>query len=333
MDAKQLLNRLTAQGVNALVDAAVREALLEEMCEIPLDDPAAELAGTDPPEDEDAWFAGAAVERVNVSRVTPSTRWQAEIDSSVRIGYGPCNRPQHIVDPSDPDGNGFPEDISVGGLWYANQRAMKGAPATNRSPSWACSTKVNAGLSRSLNVGTRFRPANGGSVTSALQRASAQGGFSEYVEDAFGGDPVSWGELIAAESKLTQVSVVRIGFRKAGKWKAPSHVVLVLRCGPPGSGLLELHDPITGAPCTGLMRYAADGSFRDVPSAQAVKDKEPGAYREFSYRLTVFRPVAPDDSGRCYVHRVADLTPDGRAPKVPGGVYHVNDPHGFRVML
>lgn len=330
---KRLINRLTAAGANALLDSAVRQALLDDMMEIPLDSPIAEVAGVDPPEDEDAWIAGARVERVNVDRVTPSTRMQAEIDASVRIYYGPCNRPQHVLDPADPDGNGFPEDIQVGGRWYKNQRPMKGTGVNDAAASWACSTKLNASLSRHLNVGPLFRRANGASAGGALKLSSAEGGFAEYVEEAFGGDPVEWKALLASETKLGLVNVVRIGFKKGGVWKAPSHVVMVLRCGPPGSGLLELRAPATGRPCEGLWRYAADGYFRDVPSTKAVADNEPGAYREYSAKPTVFRAVAPDDSGRAYVHRVVDLAPDGRAPKVPGGVYHLNDPHGFRVLV
>lgn len=334
--SKALLNRLTVEGANALLDDAVRAALLEEMAEIALGDPRADIAGVDPPDDEAEQISALRVVRTNVGPlVTPSARMQAILEVARLLGYGPLNAPECLTDATDPDGNGYATDLVVGGIWYRTQRPMRGVVLPSpAAPAWACSTMVNVVLSTWLNAARAFRRANGANITAALERQVAAGGFREYASPAFGGGPVTWGHLLehANDDELGDVNVVRVAFRhrETGRWRSPSHVVLVLRCGP---GHLEVTDPRTGEACAGLWRVAADGSYVDVPSYEAVRDRRPGAYRAYSYRPTTIRPVDESDQGRAYVHRVVQLRPDGLTPWVHGGTWHLHEPCGLRVRL
>lgn len=330
MDPKVLLNALTAQGVNALLDAATRDALLDAMSDVPLADDAAEVI-VEPSPAEAAALAAAPFVRSNVGRrVTPSTRLQSFVDFAVaHMGYGPLNGPAFVADSTDPDGNGCTGDIAVGGAWYANQRPMK--DATKPEGAWACSTAVNAIVSALLNAGPKFRRAGGAKIERQLALPSAQGGFLEYVHPLYDGAPTSWEHALAHDCpERGSVNVALISFqnRKTGKWKAPSHVVLLLDC-----DRLELTDPRSGERCRGLWRFGADGSFSDVPDTDAVRDKKPGAYRAYSCKPTTFRPVEPDDSGRAYLYRVTELQPDGTTPWIHNGVYHLNDICGLRLRL
>jgi len=176
-----------------------------------------------------------------------------------------------------------------------------------------------------------YRRAGGAKVETQLALASAKGGFREYVSPCYEGKPVSWAHLLEHDCpQRGSVNVALISFlnKKTGKWRSPSHVVFVIDCDK-----LELHDPNTGARCKGLWRFAADGSFHDVPNTDAVAEKRPGAYRAYSGKRTVWRPVAADDSGRATLHRVVELRPDGLTPSVFGGVYHLHDICGLRVRL
>lgn len=330
MDPKALLNALTAQGVNALLDAATREALLERMSDLPLGDDAAEVV-VEPSPAEAAALAVAPTLRANVGRkVNPSTRMQAFVDfCCAHMGYGPLNGPAFVSDPTDADGNGCTGDIAVGGPWYANQKPMKGA--VKPEGAWACSTAVNAILSAWLNAGPKFRRAGGAKIEKALALPSAQGGFLEYAHRLYDGAPCAWPHVLGHDCpERGSVNVALISFqnKKTGKWKLPSHVVLILDC-----DRLELTDPRTGERCRGLWRFGADGNFADVPSYEAVRDGAPGAYRSYSCKPHTFRPVAEDDSGRAFLYRVTDLQPDGTTPWLHNGVYHLNDICGLRLRL
>ena len=336
--SKQALNEAAQAGANWLT-AGAAALLLEDMAEIPLNDPRAEIAGADPPEDEDAWFAGAQVERANLELVTPHTRWQSVVtlartaNGGQGVVYGPCNRPGYVFDEADADGNGFAGDVTVGGKWYRNQRPMKGVELERPDDpaSWACSTAANVIWSCILNAGPKFRRANGANMLQTMTRPSSLGGFAEYFEPAFGGRSVSWSDVLTGAAELGHGSLAFIAFRskKTGKWREPSHVVTLLRCGAAG---LRLHEPESGEQLTGLYRFGADGYYRDRPSFEAVRAREPGARREYSCKRTTLRPVSPDDSGRAIVYRAINLRPDGRTPFVKGGVYHENQPSGFRVL-
>ena len=102
---KELLNRITAPGSNFVLTDDVRAALLEEMIEIPLDHPAADLAGVDPPEGEIDPHPGDPADRVNYMRLTPTSRMQAEVTLALTtaggqgIVYGPLNRPRGLGRP------------------------------------------------------------------------------------------------------------------------------------------------------------------------------------------------------------------------------------------
>lgn len=326
---KALLNRLTVEGVNALLDDAVRAALLERMAELPLDDPRADII-VEPTAAEVAALAAAPVVRANVGpKTTPSTRMQALVNLSQRVGYGPLNRPEYVVDASDPDGNGCDGDIAIGGPWYGNQRPMRGA--TKPDGAWACSTAVNALVSAWLNAGALFRRAGGAKIEKQLQLSSQQGGFREYVAPLHDGRPTTWEHMLAhhcGERGSVNVALISFQNKQTGKWRAASHVVLILDC-----DRLDLVDPATGGRCRGLWRFGADGSFDDVPDTDAVAARQPGAYRAYSCRRTTFRPVAANDNGRAYLHRVIELRPDGLTPWVAGGAYHLNNVCGLRLRL
>lgn len=251
-----------------------------------------------------------------------SSRAQALLDVLCRCLYGPLRVTQH--------GSIW----RISGAWKLGTRESTRPDVAGRimrgdQPAAAtCSPLV--GLFLDAWLGSPVHHADWGESTrnQALTRAVEAGGCAEYVRPLWSmlgkkrAGLVRWSTIIYRADVLPLVSVARHTVSKP----YPSHVVVLLRCGP---DLLEVKHPHTGQMLEGLWVLAADGWTEGKKYAWRKGRRRLVCVKYSSGPITLEPAAARNRSLRLAdVWGVVDPDPDGRVP----GPWQSNVPKMLEVL-